>query len=92
MSIQELVVLILGEVVIEVGVDGIEHFIDYGLIYVGFEFQDGFHELFLGNFSFIGVVCHSKDIPEDQAHLFGTFAEGVDGVDETVDLVFLLDV
>lgn len=89
MGIQKLVILILGQIVVEVGVDCIEHLVDDCLLNIGLESENGLEELLLGDLSFVGMVGHAEDVPEDHPHFLGSAVKVIDRVDEGVGLVLV---
>jgi hypothetical protein len=88
---EELVVLVLAEVVVEVGVDGVEHLVYHAFLEVGPQPENGPHELLLAYLAFVAVVGHAEDVSEDQAHILGLFVELVDGVQHGVGGLLGLD-
>jgi hypothetical protein len=78
-------------ITIKVCVDGVEHLVDETFFDGGFQSEDGFHELFLGDFSLIVVVGHSEDISEGKPHFFGPHVELAGNLNQAVGGMFLFD-
>jgi hypothetical protein len=89
-SIEKLVILILGEIIVEIGIDGIEHLVDLGLIQIGLEMHNCLHELFFADFSFIGIISHPKNISKGHTFFLCTFIELIDCIDHVINRYFVI--
>ena len=88
---QKLVILILGQIIVKISVDGVEHLIDDIFLQTAFKSHNGFHELLFADLALIVMIGHSEDITKGHTHIFGFLVQILYDVDHIVYGCFMLN-